>query len=427
MDKKRNLKVVWLCSFSDEKLRKNLSFSKLYWGSIFRQVIRKNGHSDYAVWDANAISEMEKKLDGIDLHIVAPHRGISHLQEFVNKGIHYHIFWSEWAIITEKIKRLFGVQNKNAYRINRRIISKIIDLIKPDVVHVIGVENLFYSLGVLDISPSIPVIAQLQTLVSDDRFKDNARSSKKAYEFHSEMEKRVLLRSNYIGTTVSRFRQIILKEIKPNAVFIDTTLPVTEVVNFGNEVKEFDFVYFAANISKAVDLAIEAFALASKTFPNITLDIVGGYSNDYKEVIDKRIKELGIETKVFFEGHLATHDDVLRRIRHSRYALLPLKIDIVSGTIREAMANGLPVVTTITPGTPMLNKERECVLLSPVGDHQAMANNMMRLLQDSDFARMLRENARIVAGNRISNEKIVEKWKKSYNECVISFQDESNK
>lgn len=423
MDKHRNVKVVWLCSFSDGKLRKNLSFPKLYWGNIIRRFFRRNGHSDFAVWDTNAISEIEKKLDGIELHIVAPHGGISHLHEFDGNGIHYHIFWSEWDIIREKIRRLIGVQDKNAYRINRKIISNIIDKLKPDVVHVIGIENLFYSLGVLDIPPSIPVIAQLQTLVSDERFKENTSSSKKAYEFQSMMEKMVLLRSNYIGTTVSRFRQIILKDIKPDAVFVDTTLPVTEVVNFGNEVKQFDFVYFAANINKAVDLAIEAFALASKTFPNISLDIIGGYSSDFKEVIDKRIKELGIETKVFFEGHLATHDDVLRQIRHSRYALLPLKIDIVSGTIREAMANGLPVVTTITPGTPMLNNERECVLLSPVGDHQAMANNMMRLLQDTEFAQKLRENAGIVAGNRISNEKIVEKWKESYFECAKCCQE----
>ena len=384
-----------------------------------------SSNSDFAVWDTNAISEIEQMLDGIDLHVVAPHSGISHLHEFDENGIHYHIFWSEWDIIIEKLKRRFGLQNKYSFRHHRKTISKLIKKIEPDLVHVIGIENLFHSLAVLDFPNKIPVISQLQTLVSDDRYKKNTKESDKEYAFHSQMEKEILLRSDFIGTDVKRFIQIIKDEIKPNAVFVDTRLPIAEPVYFGSEEKKYDFVYFAADISKAADWAIEAFAEALKMKPGITLDIVGGYSVQFKALLDNRIEELGIKENVIFEGKLSTHNDVLRQIRKAHFALLPLKIDLVSSTIREAMACGLPVVTTITPNTPNLNKELECVMLSPVGDHKAMADNMLRLLCDIDYAKKIRENARIKMEERISNRSVVEKWKKSYFDCVKSFQDKT--
>ena len=119
--------------------------------------------------------------------------------------------------------------------------------------------------------------------------------------------------------------------------------------------KLYDFVYFAADISKAVDYAIEGFAIAKKSFPNITLHVVGGYSDSYMQTLRDKMQELGLGQEVDFTGKLLTHDDVLAEIRKAKFALLPLKVDLIAGTIREAMSNGLPVVTTVTPVTPTLN------------------------------------------------------------------------
>ena len=126
---------------------------------------------------------------------------------------------------------------------------------------------------------------------------------------------------------------------------------------------------------------------------------------------------------VRFEGKLPTHDDVLRQIKLSRFAVLPMKIDLVTGTIREAMANGIPVVTTITPASPNLNVKRESVLLSEKGDFQAMADNMLRLLRDKDFADRIREIALITAEERESNQEIVSQWVIAYKACIDNFRN----
>jgi len=416
----KRVKVVWLCAYSDRDLRSHLSFPWWYWGNIVRRMMGMNYHKDFAVWDTNALAEMKSLTDKVELHVIVPHSGIAHIHEYEENGIFYHVFWHEWDIISEKIKRKLNLRNEKSFKNSRRTISKLIAKIQPDIVHVIGIENKFHSMAVLDIPKDTPVIAQLQTLVSDPRFKDSCGVSEKEYSYNSEIEKRIIRRANYIGTTVPRFREIILKDIKHDAVFVSTTLAVTEPIVESQSKKEFDFVYFAADISKAADLAIEAFALAFKEKSDLTLDIVGGYSADLKKALDQRIKELGIGCNITFEGKLPTHDDVIRQIRKSRFALLPLKIDIVSGTIREAMACGIPVVTTITPGTPELNKKRECVLLSEMGDHQTMAQNMLKLIGDSEYAAKLRSNCLQTAGERISNREIVEKYVETYYECVCS-------
>lgn len=408
------IKVVWLCAYSDKILRSHLSFPWWYWGNVVRRMMGLSKQEDFAVWDSNALSEIQNMTDRIELHVIVPHSGIAHIHEFEVAGIFYHVFWHEWDIVSEKIKRKLNLRNERSFANSRNTITKLIAKIKPDIVHVIGIENMFHSMAVLDIPKDIPVIAQLQTLVSDPRFKASCGATEKEYAFNSETEKRIIRRADYIGTQVSRFREIILKDVKPDAVFVDTTLAVTEPVVEDTTAKEFDFVYFAADISKAADLAIEAFAEALKEIPSLTLDVVGGYSQELKATLDQRIAELGIGGSITFEGKLPTHDDVIRQIRKSRFALLPLKIDLVSGTIREAMASGIPVVTTITPGTPSLNEKRECVLLSEMGDHKAMAQNMLKLVDDVDYASKIKANSLKTAGERISNREIVEKYVETY-------------
>ena len=93
-------------------------------------------------------------------------------------------------------------------------------------------------------------------------------------------------------------------------------------------------------------------------------------------------------------------------------------MDILPGTVREAMANGLVVLTSITEGTPSLNEKRESVLLSPVCDYEKMADDMLKVLENPDYAKSLRENAWKIAEERSSNREVIQKWVDSYKACL---------
>ncbi|MBQ3190976.1 MAG: glycosyltransferase family 4 protein [Bacteroides sp] len=421
------IKVVWICGFSNLKIRDHLQFEKYTLNILLRKLFKKNCNvSDYGVWNTNAIKEFENFND-IELHVISRHKFLSKkVQAFKLNNIYYHFYKPEDESICAGIRKKIQ-RNKyySSYDKNSRIINEIINQINPDIVHLIGAENPQYSSSVLQLDKKYPLLVSLQTLMADPEFYNNYPISKEIYDYRCRIEASVLKKATYICTIGKKFQDIILNEISSEAKFLKIKLAVGEEINKCNNQtnKSFDFVYFALNINKAADYAIESFAIAHQRHNGITLNIVGEYDLSYKEKLDKRIKELGIENNVFFSGKLPLHEDVLMQIQKSKVALLPLKIDIISGTIREAMANGIPVVTTITPGTPLLNKDRKSVLLSPIGDHNAMANNMIRVLKDEILAKELIQNSFITVSERYDNKKAMSDWFRAYRAIFYNIKD----
>ncbi len=415
MERKR-IKVVWICHLSNSEVRNYLPVKVPFLERMVRKLFHDPSaeNTDFAVWNTNGIREFEQFTDEVELHVVAPcHYLIPENVRFELRGIHYFFFKDHPQYLYLEIrKRLFG-KYPYWYKRNRQRIKEEVESIAPDIVHVIGAENPYYSLSVLDFSTELPVIVQLQTLLSEPGFKDRYFMRAGDYEFRQKVEESVLSSCPYVGSTMTSFVPIVEK-INPKAVIIPTCLALSEPVDKRENACLYDFVYFASNIDKAADWALEAFAIASRKHPGITLDIVGGGAPGCISALTARIIELGLSEYVRFEGRLATHDDVIKQIRLSRFALLPLKVDKLSGTIRESMANGIPVITTVTPDTPDLNSKRECVLLSDPGDFEGLAGNMCRLLEDDALAERLSRNSLLTANERQSNRNIMREWLEAY-------------
>lgn len=413
---KQRMKVVWVCHLSNLEVRKHLPMRVPLAERLVRRVMHNPSkeNSDFAVWNTNAICEMEKMQDRIELYVIAPcHYLVPSDVRFDLRGVHYYFFKDTPSYLyLEARKRLLGKYAYD-YKKNRAYIKNEIAAIKPDIVHIIGAENPYYSLAALDIPERMPYLVQLQTLLSAPNFKDNYFMRGGDFDFRQKVEQEILEKAQHIGSPAVAFHDVVRK-INPSAEIHKTALAVTEPTKGRNKETKFDFIYFASSINKAADLAVEAFAIAHQSHPGITLDIVGGGSPEFVSDLTNRIEELGIKDAVRLEGRLATHEDVIEQVRLSRFALLPLKVDQISGTIREAMANGLPVVTTVTPATPSLNKVRECVLLSESGDHESLAGNMCRLLDEKGLADKLSENCLMTASERKSNETYMQEWLAAY-------------
>ncbi len=414
--------VVWLCHFSNSFVHEQL---ELKYNPVIK-VIRKLAHKsvsldvpEFANWITNGIREFEK-IDEVELHVVSPYPHMkAKLQEFEANGIYYHFFRSEDDTVAPFLYKQLCRPQRDLYRRNNQTILHIVDRIQPQIVHLFGAENPYYATGVLGLPKGIITIAQLQTLLNDPTFIANTRTDN-SFKNKLQIEKTIIQQVNYVGTPAAKYKEIIRREMNPTAIILNTGLALKDPIVTEQCEKKYDFVYFAANISKAADLAIEAFAIAHKTKPEITLDVIGSYADEYKNQLDSLIDKLRIRDAVTFEGSLPTHEDVLKQIRLSRFALLPLKVDLTSGTIREAMSNGLPVVTTDTGelGTQKLNIKRQNVLISPIGDHQALADNMLRLLEDEDLANTLRQNAYQTRSEVRSNEMIARNYVEAYKACI---------
>lgn len=417
------IKVLWLCSVSNAEMREHYQTKA---GFVLKWIYKKFKHTttddkDHAQWDTNAIKEIEKR-DDVELHVVCPKRFLS--KKYVNfemNGVYYHLFRDQNSSLIPWLYSQTITKFSSRYHRNRKRIKHIIETVKPDIVHVIGAENPQYSLATLDIPDSIPVIVQLQALLCSLENVTRIPFERKDYHYKGEIEKQIFLKVPFIGTTVPSFVEFIKRNIDTKATIINTTLALTEPIYKEDNEKEYDFVYFSGNLSKGADLALKSFAIAHQKYPNITLDVIGGYTDELKSMLDGIVDGNDLKNFVTFEGFLPTHDDVIKKIRKAKYALLPITMDIIPGTVREAMANGIVVLTSITEGTPLLNANIESVLLSPVGDYEKMADDMIKVLEHPDYAKTLRENAWTITEERNSNYDIIQKWVDAYNSCVDNF------
>ena len=420
MDNRELLKVVWICQVSNEQLREHLELELPLWrrfNSFFRGKRKiSNRAADYAQWNTNAIAEF-RSLDKIDLHVIFTHPNMRKKEVvFRDGGITFYAENMSDNSLLHTIKRHI-LKGKVSYKCWTRI-SRIVKRINPDIIHLMGAENSQYSLSILSLPHNVPVLVQLQTLLHAP----DAVISDYGMAIQKECEYKTLMKADYIGTSIPRYATIIHEKIRDNVTIVNNRLMISEETNMSESKKQFDFVYFANSISKAVDLAIEAFGIAHRKFPKITLDIVGGATESEVSKLMARAEELGCRDAITIEGKLSTHEDVIKQIRKARFALLPLKFDIMSGTIREAIWNGIPVVTTITSGTPVLNEKRESVLLSKVGDHEGMALNMCKLIDNHLLAETLRINAVVTIDELFeSNSQIAKKWVDIYRVCIDNF------
>lgn len=411
------MKVVWICSVSNPKLREHLDLGTPVWYRLLRRVLGKKPKEepgDTAIWTTNAIEEFEKIQD-VELTVVFTHPSMRRkLQRFREGGIDFVAVNIGDTSLFKLIRRTFSSPAAEQNRVCKRI-AGIVNEISPDVVHVMGAEIPLHSRSVLYLKEGLPVIVQLQTMLNEPE----AITRYPHLQQQRECEYDVIRKAGYVATDISIFKDNVKDYISKDAKFLNISLLVAEKIDGSVCEKQYDFVYFAKDVGKSLDLALEAFAIAHAKRPDLSLDVVGGINDTEKPGLIRKIQEMGICGSVKLEGSLPTHQDVICQIRKARFALLPLKIDFVSSTVREAMSNGIPVVTTITSGTPALNQKRETVLLSQVGDHSAMAENILRLAGNPELAETLRSNGFLTVKELYpDNAKRAEEWVEAYKLCV---------
>ena len=80
----------------------------------------------------------------------------------------------------------------------------------------------------------------------------------------------------------------------------------------------------------------------------------------------------------------------------------------MGSVLLDAMAFGVPIAATRAGGIPQIVGHADTGLLSPPGDAQALADNIVRLLSDQDLAASLAARARMRV-EEFSVDKMVER------------------
>jgi len=142
-----------------------------------------------------------------------------------------------------------------------------------------------------------------------------------------------------------------------------------------------------------VSCVLRAFSEIQKRIPEASLTVVGDGSE--RGLLEQLAKDLKLQ-RVVFAGRVEPSRMPEVYDAHEVYLNSP-NVDNMPGSILEAFATGLPVVTTDAGGIPYIVQDGVSALTVAKDDHEAMASRALQLLEQKDLAARL-----ISAGRRES-------------------------
>lgn len=162
-----------------------------------------------------------------------------------------------------------------------------------------------------------------------------------------------------------------------------------------------------------VSCTLRAFATIQHSLPDARLTVAGDGSE--RVALEVMSRELGLRNTEFL-GRVAPERMNELYDAADIYLNSP-DIDNMPGSIIEAFASGLPVITTNVGGIPYIVEDEKTGLLIQRGDHQTMAAKAIRLLRDANFARKLVRNAHTQC-RKYAWESVRGEWLKLYDETA---------
>lgn len=275
-------------------------------------------------------------------------------------------------ILTDQLVNLINdlqpdiIHAHSIYVVFNRVIAKLRSLDKLKIPVVVSVHGLPKPL----VLPDGKETTDYKELVSDFAFdlvisvSENVADALKKHinsEFHEQV------RTLYSGIDLTVFRP----------------MPDLE--------KEWDLAFMGRLESmKSVDLFPDMLALLKPKFPDLKMMMTG--EGSLKDWLFRRFEEKGVSSMVDYKGVVET-DDVPVLINKSRVFLYPSRREPFGLSIVEAMACGVPVVTTDVFGPKEIIKHNYDGVAVQPDDVEALATAVETVLTDAELRTRIRQNA----------------------------------
>jgi L-malate glycosyltransferase len=166
---------------------------------------------------------------------------------------------------------------------------------------------------------------------------------------------------------------------------------------------------------KRIPDVIKVFYSIQKNIP-AKLMMVG--EGPEKNQAEKLCAELGISNKVIFFGNSNDIDQILR---YSDLFLLPSETESFGLAALEAMAFGVPVISSNTGGIPEVNKNGVSGYLSEVGNVEEMATNAVKILKDETVLNEFKKNA-LSLSKEFDVKNIVPLYERIYEDAIAKYE-----
>lgn len=271
---------------------------------------------------------------------------------------------------------------------------KKIKLLKPDICHIHGTGYIqlivFLMLKIFGI-PVIVTVHGLQHVEKKNEWKNNKTiKSLIKYVFLSLSEfsiiafsKLIIVDTLYVKNEINSYyrqKKIFKKpEIKVIPQGINSnyfSLTKTRIIN--NNI----LCVGSINKRKGQIELIKSINLVKKQIPDIKANIVGFVSDkSYYEQAKKLIRELNLDDNISIHTNV-TNDELINYYKNTCVFVLHSMEESQGIVLCEALACGLPVISTNSGGIPYVIINEKNGLLSPFGDIEKFADNIVKVLLD---------------------------------------------
>ena len=163
------------------------------------------------------------------------------------------------------------------------------------------------------------------------------------------------------------------------------------------------------------ETAIRAFNEILITYPSAQLTIAG--TGPELGNLQSLVGQLGLSQKVNFTGRVDTQQ--MPALYQSADVMLnPSRVDNMPNSILEALASGVPVVSTNVGGIPYMVEHEDTALLVDPEDHMAMASAICQVLEDKQCQQNL-VNSGLALVKQFSWSEVSQHWLSLYKKLAV--------
>jgi glycosyltransferase involved in cell wall biosynthesis len=207
-----------------------------------------------------------------------------------------------------------------------------------------------------------------------------------------------------------------------------TSGEVTQAIDLPKVSSPGPVVGIVANLKpiKRIDVLIRAFAVLCEQWPAARLIVVGVDSHSQRgrsmrKELEDLSGDLGIHEQVIFTGGVDAPAPYVNRFD---VAVLCSESEGFSNAILEYMRAGRPIVCTDTGGNPELIQDGFNGFLVPVGDADALADRLGKVLSDSALAHSLGAAARETLRSTYSHARMLREQMACYDAVLSGAQSD---
>ena len=310
---------------------------------------------------------------------------------------------SQYYLNNNIVRYYLDNQNKKTNNIKRIIkLNRIIKNVRPDVIVTFQPEPSFRIL-LLRLFNKIPTILSVR---NDPNVE------------YSNLKRKILMKilypvaDGYVFQTEDA-KKYFSKKIQNKSTVIPNPISETFLLEQPYTGKRENTIVTVGRIEKQKNqrLLIDAFKEIEKEYKEYKLIIYGEgrLEKDLKEYC----KELKLINKIIFKGQV---DNVKEEILKAGMFVLPSDYEGMPNALMEAMALGLPCISTDCPcgGPKALIKNDYNGILIRVNDLEQIKNAIRKIIEQPEFSEKIGNNARQIS-KTLNPKDINNKWKKYIN------------